>query len=63
MNDWAAFMLWVAGIGVVFLTTVNIILVRIVTKLWRENEELQPPFQGVLGGTAHPGKAPLRYDK
>ncbi len=44
MNDWAAFMLWVAGIGVVFLTTVNIILVRIVTKLWRENEELQPPF-------------------
>jgi hypothetical protein len=44
MNDWAAFMLWVAGFGVVALTTVNIILVRIVTKLWRENEELQPPF-------------------
>ncbi len=44
MNDWAAFMLWVAGIGVVSLTAVNIILVRLVTKLWRENEELQPPF-------------------
>jgi uncharacterized protein (DUF983 family) len=44
MNEWVSFMLWVAGIGVVSLTAVNIILVRLVTKLWRENEELQPPF-------------------
>jgi len=44
MNGWAAFALSVAGFGVVFLTTVNIILVRLVNKLWRDNEELQPPF-------------------
>lgn len=44
MNDWIALLLWIAGIGVVFLTAVNIILVRLVNKLWRENEELQPPF-------------------
>ena len=61
MNEWATFALSVAGFGVVFLTTVNIILVRLVTKLWRDNEELQPPFQGVLG-VGLPGKALLRYD-
>jgi cytoskeletal protein RodZ len=44
MNDWIATLFWVVGLGVVFLTAVNIMLVRLVTKLWRENEELQPPF-------------------
>ena len=44
MNEWGTFALSVVGFGVVFLATVNIILVRLVTKLWRENEELQPPF-------------------
>lgn len=44
MNDWIAFLFWIAGFGVVVLTAVNIVLVRLVTKLWRENEELQPPF-------------------
>lgn len=63
MNDWIAFLFWIAGFGVVVLTAINLVLLRLVNKLWRENEELQPPFQGVLGGTAHPGKAPLRYDK
>ena len=61
MNDWIATLFWVVGLGVVFLTAVNIMLVRLVTKLWRENEELQPPFQGVLG-VGLPGKALLRYD-
>ncbi len=44
MNEWASFMLWVAGFGVVVLTAINLVLLRLVTKLWRENEELQPPF-------------------
>jgi cytoskeletal protein RodZ len=44
MNDWIAFGFWIVGLGVVFLTAVNIILARLVSKLWRENEELQPPF-------------------
>ena len=63
MNDWIATLFWVVGLGVVFLTAVNIVLVRLVTKLWRENEELQPPFQGVLGGRAAWQKKALRYDK
>ena len=44
MNDWIATLFWVVGLGVVFLTAVNLVLLRLVNKLWRENEELQPPF-------------------
>ena len=61
MNDWIATLFWVVGLGVVFLTAVNLVLLRLVTKLWRENEELQPPFQGVLGAPPSWEKA-LRYD-
>jgi hypothetical protein len=44
MNDWIATLFWIVGFGVVFLTAINLVLLRLVTKLWRENEELQPPF-------------------
>jgi len=44
MNDWIAFLFWIVGLGVVVLTAINLVLLRLVTKLWRENEELQPPF-------------------
>lgn len=44
MNDWIATLFWVVGLGVVFLTAINLVLLRLVNKLWRENEELQPPF-------------------
>jgi len=44
MNDWIAFFFWIVGFGVVVLTAINLVLLRLVTKLWRENEELQPPF-------------------
>ena len=44
MNDWIGFLIWVCVAGVVFLTAISLVLLRLVTKLWRENEELQPPF-------------------
>ena len=44
MNDWIATLFWIAGFGVVVLTAINLVLLRLVNKLWRENEELQPPF-------------------
>jgi hypothetical protein len=44
MNEWVSFLIWVCVAGVVFLTAINLVLLRLVNKLWRENEELQPPF-------------------
>jgi cytoskeletal protein RodZ len=44
MNDWIALLFWIVGLGVVFLVAINLVLLRLVNRLWRENEELQPPF-------------------
>jgi hypothetical protein len=44
MNDLLVIAFSIVAFGIVALTAINIILLRLVNKLWRDNEELQPPF-------------------